>query len=440
MNTKDLLPRLAFLFGLAFLAYLFGFTTAHFRLFPHDFLVTAFEQGKQAQQQPDIQAHHIHPARHDFAGVVRREGTAVEPGVVLVSSYFPDFAWGPGLRLLDRDGNVLHRWNTDPLRLWPTSPHRDDLGAFFHTRTNYVHGTHLFANGDVMCNIEYQGLVRLNAGGDVVWRLDHRTHHSIAENERGNFWVSSARWRSDPADVARRFPGLLPPVSEETALEVAADGTVVREVSVLESIFAHPELRRAIWMLWPSRTGDITHLNDVEELPSAMAAAYPSLRAGDLLVSCKHLDLVFVMDPKTLAVRWWRIGPFSKQHDPDFLGDGTISVYDNNTDGSLDGAFLGGSRLLRIGIERDLVATIYPRDAVGERRFYSEVGGKAQRLANGNWFLIEPRAGRVFEVDPAGRTVWEWGHERHGKDQMCEVLEGTLYPFETAQVQGWSRR
>ncbi len=441
MNNKDLLPRIAFLFGLAFLAYLFGFSTAHFRLFPHDFLVTAFEQGKQVQQQKvDIQSHHIHPARHDFAGVVRREGAAVEPGVVLVSSYWPDFEWGPGLRLLDRDGNVLHRWDANPLRLWPTSPHRDDLGDFFHTRTNYVHGTHLFENGDVMVNIEYHGLVRMNAAGEVLWRLDHRTHHSITPNERGNFWVSSAYWRSDPADVAKRFPGLLPPVSEETALEVTPGGEVVREVSVLASIFGHPELRRAIWMLWQSRTGDITHMNDVEELPSSMAAAYPSLRAGDLMISCKHLDLVFIMDPATLAVRWWRIGPFSKQHDPDFLGDGTISVYDNNSDGSLDGAFLGGSRLLRIAIGSGVVETLYPRDQAGERRFYSEVGGKAQRLANGNWMLIEPRAGRVFEVDPTGRTVWEWVHERHGKDMMCEVLEGAVYPLDPERARGWSRR
>lgn len=439
MTNKDLLPRIAFVFALAFFAYLFGFATAHFRLFPHEFLVSAFEQGRQVQQA-NIQPHHIHPARHDLVGVSRRAGAVLDPGVVLVASYFPDLDWGPGLRLLDRDGNVLHRWNADPLRLWAESPHRDGLGNAFHTRTNYVHGTHLFANGDLMLNIEYQGLVRLNAAGEVVWRVNRRTHHSIEANERGNFWVSSALWRSDPDDLAKRFPGLLPPVSEETALEVTPEGKIVREVSVLEAIFAHPELRRAIWTLFPSRSGDITHLNDVEELPSSMAAAYPSLRAGDLLISVKHLDLVFVMDPTTHAVRWWRIGPFAKQHDPDFLGDGTISVFDNNTDGSLDGAFLGGSRLLRVGIERNTVEQIYPSGQSGERGFYTEVGGKAQRLPNGNWLLTEARAGRVFEVDTGGRTVWEWGHERHGKDQMCEVLEGAFYPLQAEQVRGWAGR
>lgn len=438
MTKKDLLPRVAFAVSALFLAYVAGIGTAHFRWFPYGFFAAAFEQAQATSAA--IQPHHIHPARHDFAGVKARAGATLSPGVVLVSSYWPDLDWGPGLRLLSRSGEVLHSWNADPLRIWPKSMHRDALGAAFHTRTNYVHGVHLFDNGDVLFNVEYQGLVRMNAAGKVLWTVDLRTHHSVTPNERGNFWVSGARWQIDPQDLAARFPGLLPPISEETAIEVTPEGKVLREISLLEPICRHPELRRAIWMLFPSRTGDITHVNDVEELPSSMAAAYPTLRAGDLLISAKHLDLVYIIDPSSGAVRWWRIGPYSKQHDPDFLGDGTISVFDNNSDGSLDGSFLGGSRLLRIGIADGSVTTLYPRDQPGERRFYTEVGGKAQRLPNGNWLLVEARGGRVFEVDSEGRTVWEWCHERHGKDMMCEVLEGSFHALDPAAVRAWTPR
>ncbi|MEZ6035936.1 MAG: arylsulfotransferase family protein [Planctomycetota bacterium] len=437
--NKDFLPRLAFVLALLFFAYLGGFATSQWKWFPYGFLSTAFEQAVAIQQPGAAADHHIHPARHDFAGARTADGAKLADGCVLVTGYWGDDKWLPGLRLLDRDGTVLHRWNADPLRIWPESPHRDGLRGVFHFQNNYIHGSYLFDDGSVLLNIEYLGLARLDAKGDVMWTLTKRTHHSITRNERGNFWVCDARWLIDPAELSKRFPGLVMPVSEEWVLEVTPDGEVVREVSVLDAIWQVPELRRAFWTVGPTRTGDVTHLNDVEELPTAMAAAYPMLQAGDLLISLKHLDLVFVMDPVSKAVRWWRIGPYHVQHDPDFLGDGTISVYDNNEDDSLDGAFLGGSRLLRIGLADGNVGTIYPRGAKGERRFYSAVGGKAQRLADGHWLLSEPRGGRVLEVDADGHTVWEWCQERIAEGKMTEVLEGTLYPLDRERVKAWPR-
>ncbi|HEX5050319.1 MAG TPA: arylsulfotransferase family protein [Planctomycetota bacterium] len=440
MKPKDLLPRLAFVLALVFFAYLGGFFSCHFKVFPHDFLVRAIEQGVQVSEQGAQPSHHIHLARHDFSGVHRPAGAKVADGAILVTSYWPEFDWGPGLRLLDRDGKELHSWNADPRRIWSESPHQDGLRGAFLLPTNYVHGSYLFENGDVLFSIEYLGLVRMNAAGEVIWKLDRRTHHSVTRNERGNFWVPSARWLEGPTDVANRFPGLTPPLAEDIALEVTPDGTVVREASVLAAIFANPVTRRAIWTVGTQRGADLLHVNDVEELPTAMAAAYATLKAGDLLVSVRELDLVFAMDPDTLAMKWWSVGPYHRQHDPDFLGDGTISVFGNNEDGSLDGDFLGGSRLWQIGIASGSATQIYPRGVPGERRFYTPAGGKAQRLPDGHWLLTEARAGRVFEVDGEGRTVWEWCHQRYDDRTICEVLEGTFYPLTAEDVRRWTKQ
>lgn len=443
MLSKDFLPRLVFVLACAFLAFLYGFAASHFGWFPHGFLSRALDQATQLGERATIDLHHVHPARHDLSGVAATAGHSAA-GVTLVSSYWPDDDWKPGIRLIDGDGAVLHHWTTDPTAIWPESPHADGLRGNFHLASNYVHGAHLFENGDVLFNIEYLGLVRMNAAGEVLWRLDRRTHHSVHRADDGTFWVCAARWVEEAGDVIRRFPGLVPPISEDLVLQVSPDGEVLREISVLEVVFAHPELKALIWKIGHTRTTDVLHLNDVEPLSAELAGDYPMFAAGDLVLSLRYIDLVFVMDPGTKAVKWWRAEPHRWQHDPDFIGDGWISVFDNNPDGSLDGAFLGGSRLLAYQPHTGAMRQIYPAPggAAGERRFYTMMGGKAQLLENGHWLLTEAQFGRLFEIDEHGHTVWEWGQQRHADGKtVSEVLEGTRYPQISPEiVRSWGAR
>ena len=76
---------------------------------------------------------------------------------------------------------------------------------------------------------------------------------------------------------------------------------------------------------------DPFHANDVEALKLSMAEAFEGAGfvAGDLLISLRELNLVGVIDPRTQVFRWFRHGPWFKQHDPDFQADGTITVDDN---------------------------------------------------------------------------------------------------------------
>lgn len=69
--------------------------------------------------------------------------------------------------------------------------------------------------------------------------------------------------------------------------------------------------------------------------------------------------------------------------------------------------------------------------------FYTEFQGKWQLLDNGNLLLTESQAGRVVEVAPDGRSVWEWIAEPYDEDPVPEITEGTRVPWSAERVADW---
>jgi len=156
---------------------------------------------------------------------------------------------------------------------------------------------------------------------------------------------------------------------------------------------------------------------------------------GDLLVSLRTPSLVFVVDPTSLEVKWTASTPFLHQHDPDFLGDGWIGVFDNNQDPTPRGTMLGGSRIVALSPSIDSMKTLFP--TARSEPFYTATAGHWQTLANGNYLLTEVRAGRVVEVAPSGRTVWEWIHPPYDDARVPFVMNGTRYDLTRADVADW---
>jgi len=464
----QLLPRIAFFAACLFFAFLFGFIASHFELFPHGTIAPALDEAVRLVENPSklmdgVPKRHQSEARHDFAGVlaydeqgklIPNEQIDAGDGCILITSFWPEYDWRPGLRLIDRRGETLHHWDVDLAKIWPESPYTDGAEAFYGTES-YIHGSYVFDNGDVLFNVEYVGLVRLDKHSNVVWKLDRHTHHSVTRAEDGNFWVCEMNWITDLQHALLNFYGLEVPFVEDMVLKVSPEGEVLQQVSILDMV-CRSDLRSMLFRAGaevPTRTFDPLHLNDVEELSSAMAAQYPMFAAGDLVVSLFQFNLVMVFDPNTREVKWTQVTPFVHQHDPDFLGDGWISVFNNNSDGSPLGIISGGSQMLafrphtgeQYGIypeklDASLLAATKKAPSGHERRFYTRVGGKAQKLPTGNWLIVEAVGGRLFEVDERRHTVWEWCQQRSDDGVMvAEVLEGTWYPFSREQVAGWSR-
>jgi len=367
-------------------------------------------------------------------GATTYDGSQVADGVTLLTSFWPETGWTPGAKLINAAGETLHFWAIDPAKIWPESPHTDFAANSKNTSSNYVHGTYLFPNGDLLFNVEFLGLIRVNACGEVIWKLPYRTHHSIQRAEDGNFWVSGTKWIEAGDARAKDFPGIQVPFTEDNVLKVSPDGKILEEISVLGALF-NSKYKYLIWKQKRPNRLDILHLNDVEELPGNLAPQFPMFQPGDLLVSTKFIHAVFVMDQNG-RIKWLDSSTFIQQHDPDFENNGTISVFDNRQDFSVAGENLGGSLITAIRPGSNDSSQLYPQG--DGPSFYTFAGGKHQMLGNGNQLITEARAGRVFEATPAGEVVWEWIHQPYDADYVSEVLEGTRYSYSESDIANWS--
>ncbi|MCS3657968.1 hypothetical protein GGQ11_002769 [Salinibacter ruber] len=367
---------------------------------------------------------------YDREGIRLEKPDLVQPGKTFISS-----AWeGPeglkaGFRLINEEGEVLHKWRFDRTDLFPDSisQRRSPL----HTEP---HGSHLLPDGDVLVNLDYVGTARLNSCGEVLWAMGEGSHHSITQEQNGTFWISavSQAQRTESQRYPDGFPGL-GRVWLDRILNIDDEGEILRDINVLDILYENG-LERYLFK-YGERTGDVTHLNDVEPLPPAMADEYPLFQAGDLLVSLRNINLVFVFDPAYMEVKWHATKPFIQQHDPDFVGDGWIGIFDNNRDYTGRGAALGGSRIVSLQPRTDSVRVKFPTRA--SEPFYTERRGKWQMLGNGNMLLVEAKAGRVVEVESDGKTVWEWIHSPFDDATVPFVHKAIRVDLAREEIASW---
>jgi len=437
--------RIAFvLFFISCMALAFGYGTAAVRFdwFPYNILRDAAKAG--ADWSKNWKAYtktepvkHLRPAKYEGQGVTVYDKDKSQPGATLLAGVWKGADdWHLGLRLVGPKGNLIHEWPVNPKEIWPVSPHSDlEKGGWSDKYTTHIHGATLVSGGDVIFNLEYLGLVRMNACGKVVWKLPSRTHHVVYPSGDGTFWVAGRRWIEQKTD---RHPGLISPYTEETLLQVSKDGKVLRDISVLDVIYesGHEGLMFASKYEPGIGTGsdnDFMHLNDVEVLEESMADAFPLFRVGDIMISLRNINAVMVIDGKKGHIKWSITHPFIRQHDPDFTKDGFITVFDNRREGfnTVEPQEFGGSRIIKINPATKEVTKLYPKKP--EQKFFSNVLGKHQHLANGNMLLSEAEFGRALEVTRSGEIVWSYIN-RWDETRTAFVEQATRYPAQFAQV------
>lgn len=279
------------------------------------------------------------------------------------------------------------------------------------------HGFDILSDGSVI--VSFDGgvsLQRFNRCGSRLWAIGGNFHHAVTLDDKEEFaWTLLGE--DEPAEVVK-VSTATGEISQRFSMDdiIAANPTLdilgIRQFDLDYVELGHN--RRNMTQRWQD---DPFHLNDVDPLPAALVDRFDGFAAGDLLLSARNLNLIFVVDPDTLEVKWWRMGAFRRQHDPDWGRTGEITIFDN-----------------RMGRDYSQIVSIAPKSFRTKilfdgrtNDFYSRGRGKHQITDTGNLIITSSQQGRVFETDPNGNVVLEIINKKTGSDEFNYVLSEVIW-------------
>ena len=414
-RRRNLLTSCLSLFGVASLSYLLGAAVIFFELPSSSFLRRAFVGGaawyeqNQApppppEQQPPIAVGKIDKADKTCDGFT----------LCLCSG-------GPRATLVNMRGDTVHRWYAPFQIVWLDLQPR--LRVPIKESEVYFNDGHLYPNGDLLVLVEgpgnarrlaeSYGLVKLDKDSRVLWKYPAGCHHAFDVAEDGTIYALSYDFVKE---LPRGLEHIPTPCIVDCVDVISTDGKLVKRIRLVDAFQNSPyaSLLSTLEKPWlfrdltapdspmpaaqdEMRRRDVLHTNAVKVLSRTLAPKFPLFKAGQLLISPRHLDVIAVLDPDSGKIVWAVHGPWHAQHDPSFLDNGHILLFDN----------LGsprGSRVLEYDPRTQAFPWSYPDD--NGTPFFSRIRGATQRLPNGNTLIVNSAEGEMFEVTPSREMVW----------------------------------
>ncbi len=322
--------------------------------------------------------------------------------------------------LLNMRGEVVHQWHVPFSQIWPAPPHLH--GRVEDALVNFC-GGYLYPNGDLLAVLEGPinlhnsshgyGLVKLDKDSHVLWKYAEKCHHDVDVADDGTIYTLV----NELVDQMPPALGYIPtPCMIDFVDVISPEGQRIKRIPLLEAILNSPysallcSLERSkmaggaksagAWVapfVDEERRRDVLHTNAVKVLNRNLASKFPLFKAGQLLISLRQLDAIAVLDPDSGRLVWAAQGPWRAQHDPTFLDNGHLLLFDN----------LGsplGSRVLEYDPQTQAFPWRYPGET--GKPFLSKIRGMSQRLPNGNTLIVNSDAGEAFEVTPDREVAW----------------------------------
>lgn len=339
--------------------------------------------------------------------------------------------------LIDMQGNVVHQWHVPFSQLWPDPPHL--CGRVQDVLVNF-NGGYLYPNGDLLVVLEGPitlhnsslgyGLVKLDKDSRVLWKYAAKCHHDVDVAEDGTIYALVHEMVEQVPPALAYLPT---PCMVDFVDVISPEGKRKKRIPLLEAIHDSPYSTLLCPLERPRMSGDsksagaevppfveeerrrdVLHANAVKVLSRTLAPKFPLFKAGQLLISLRQLDTLAVLDPASGKIEWAAKGPWKAQHDPTFLENGRLLLFDNF------GSPLG-SRVLEYHPQTQAFPWSYPGET--GKQFFTKFRGTSQRLPNGNTLIVSSLNGEVFEVTPNREVVWSCSF---GHTVLCRARRYTL--------------
>jgi hypothetical protein len=397
-----------------FLCFVAGSWVVLAQVFPYSHLAQAYEGGKALWAK---ETEYLDPYKTDFwkpawtsdKGVTRHDAARAQQGLTLYTS-------GDSARasLVGMDGEVVHEWQLPFSEVWDESSPISDPQPDEYI---YWNKAHVYPNGDLLAVYVAAGdspwgygLVRIDKDSKLIWKYLGQVHHDLDVGDDGRIYVLTHEIRHNEY---QDFPQLAAPRIDDFAVVLSPDGEVLQKVSIADALIASPYSRLLTRVTWYTK-GDYLHNNGIDVVEAADAAALPlgpAVKAGQVLLSMREIDTLALLDLEQERIVWAVRGPWLAQHDPDILPNGHILLFDNlgnflDADGS--DAEGGGGRSRILEFDPSTMEIVWQYAGTAEEPFESDVRASQERLANGNTLITEETRGRIIEVTPDGKIVWEF--------------------------------
>jgi Arylsulfotransferase (ASST) len=325
--------------------------------------------------------------------------------------------------LINMHGKLVHQWHVPFSKLWTDPPH---LRTPINDEAVYFNDGHIYPNGDLLVVIEGPinlhnssngyGLAKLDRDSNILWKYAAKCHHDLDVGEDGTIYVLT---NEIVETVPSMLDGIPTPCMVDQVHVISPEGKPLKKIALLEAIHSSPyrallgqfETARTMDDRSPARpedprlspfannvrNRDVLHTNSVKVLSRKLAPKFSLFKEGHLLVSLRHINTIAILDPNTEKVVWAARGPWLAEHDPSFLDNGHLLLFDN----------LGSSRGSRV-LEYDPQTQSFPWSYPGENDppFRSQIRGMCQRLPNGNTLIVNSVGSEVFEVTADHEVVW----------------------------------
>ena len=133
----------------------------------------------------------------------------------------------------------------------------------------------------------------------------------------------------------------------------------------------------------------------------------------------RNINTIAVIDIESGKVKWALTGMWYAQHQPVFLDNGHILLFDNKGGNNRSYFEFGRSKIIEFHPFTQKVYWEYRGE--NQKLFFSHYLGYNQRLPNGNTLITESTQGRIFEVTLDKKIVWEY-YNPHRTGENNELI------------------